>query len=173
MFLRRQPAAILGILLAIAVSGLLASAAPAMDKAYLGTWSQDGSDCNTGKSIHIATTGFGGRDFACAPHRVTREKGGWRGRYACNDGRKRYKLDVRWRLLKDGRLRETIAGKVRDYARCAQVAADSPPKSFAEQCLACFIDARTQGRSVGGYCPSDCADTPIECDASGRCRLPD
>jgi hypothetical protein len=60
-----------------------------------------------------------GREFAFKTTRSSHDKNGWRLRLSCSGEGDKYTLDVRWRVLKNGRLRETIKGKTVEYERCS------------------------------------------------------
>jgi hypothetical protein len=97
---------------------------------------------------------------------------------ACSAEGTSYSLQLRWRLLKNGNLRETIDGKTAEYARCTKRAAkqsnQSNPDSFAAECVACFNEAQQLVKSVGGYCRPDCVPVfeTMTCDSKGICHLP-
>lgn len=151
------------------------STSVALDEGYLGTWSRNGGVCGTDSWMHIGENGLAGHEFACSTKRSKWDGKSWRVTFACSAEGSDYTLQVRWRLLKDGRLRETIDGTVRDYKRCSAAEDKPAPKNFAEQCVSCFNEAQEMIRSVGGYCPPECADTfgNMECDSKGVCGLPD
>ena len=46
------------------------------------------------------------------------------------------------------------------------------PAQFARECIKCQSEAEEIGRSVGGYCPSDCGYVYAKeiCDSKGRCQ---
>ena len=46
------------------------------------------------------------------------------------------------------------------------------PKLFAKGCFQCQDEAFRLSKSVGGHCPSDCADVYANevCDNKGRCK---
>jgi hypothetical protein len=58
------------------------------------------------------------------------------------------------------------------YSSCQNSARGQTREQFAKQCIKCQDEALKIGRSVGGFCPSDCADVYSEevCDSKGRCR---
>lgn len=164
----------------------MVSVSAAIDQAYLGEWAQSGETCDGDRTFRITKGGMSGREFACRTTRSSQSNSGWKFRMACTGEGNEYVLNLRWLLLKSGRLRETIDGKTLEYRRCSggseqsEAAGKNTPfgrtgtKEFARKCVACFNDAQQMGRSVGGYCPSDCVDvfsTEMVCDNQGHCRL--
>ena len=175
MFWSKLHALAAGLFLAIALCGLTASSAAAIDSAYLGTWARSGAKCEDDRVMYITRDGLSGHEWGCTTNRAKREKSGWSLRLSCSAEGTDYALRLHWRLLKNGRLRETIDGKVREYSRCStRAATESQPESFAAQCVACFNEAQQLVRSVGGYCPPDCVPvfSTMVCDSSGICHLP-
>jgi hypothetical protein len=183
----RSHAVLVRLLLSLVASMLMATAAKAIDGAYVGIWTRSGGKCEFDEAFRITREGIAGHEYVCTTTRSSRDKNGWSVRLSCSGEGNQYTLDLRWRLLKNGRLRETINGKTGEYVRCASITGsqseaevrDTPfgritPREFARQCVSCFNDAQQMGRSVGGYCPPDCVDifsNNMVCGNDGRCRL--
>ena len=157
----------------------LAAPAAAMDKTLLGRWGQVGGSCEEDMTFKIAADGLSGVEYFCAPKRIKRDKGGWRINFACSGEGSAYALRVHWRLLKSGQLREVIGTKTTHYARCSALdeALLDPgnPYTAPSRCVACFNEAQSLAKSVGGYCPTACVPVfgTMLCDSGGICRLPD
>lgn len=171
--------ALLGRSLLVLFFVSLAGLAAAMDDALLGRWAYKAGSCEEDMTFKIAKDGLSGAEFYCAPQRIRREKGGWKIQFSCSGEGNEYVLRVHWRLLKNGRLRETSGGKTKDYTRCS-AGSDTPldpanPYSSPSKCVACFNEAQQLTKSVGGYCPAACAPVfeTMVCDSKGICRLPD
>lgn len=148
----------------------------AMDEALFGVWGRTSGTCDEDMVITIARDGLSGMEFFCTAKRSKREKSGWRVQFACAEEGRDYALRVHWRLLKNGTLREVIDGKTREYKRCDRnaPASKTKPKTFAEQCVACYNEAFQLGRSVGGRCRPECLDVRMNCDEqTGMCKVAD
>lgn len=165
--------------LSILLSMLCIAVSPALavDSKIFGSWSAS-PKCEDDMTVHIKRNEYSGVEFVCSFARTRPERGGWRVTLDCTGEGENYTLDVRWRMLKNGRLQQSIAGRrTIEMRRCsAATKAQSPASDFAKQCVACFNEAQELGRSVGGFCWPDCADVfaTMVCSSEGTgCRLPD
>jgi hypothetical protein len=165
---------------------LMSSTSNAIDNTYVGTWSRNAA-CEIDEAFQITQQGMSGHEFICTTTRSLREKGGWNLRLSCSAEGESYTLNVRWRLLKSGNLRQTIKGKTVEFLRCSSKKApqsevskmNTPfgrvtPDEFAQKCVECMNESQELGRSVGGYCPPDCVDVfsnNMICDNQGKCRV--
>lgn len=177
MFRNMRSSLAVGLVLALAVVLAMAMPSSAFDRNYVGAWSAT-ARCDDDMTDRITRDGWSGTEFSCKTLRSKREKGGWRVNFTCAAEGENYAISVHWRLLKNGRLRQSIAGrKTVDFFRCEPAAArNSQSSDFAQRCLACFNEAQQLGRSVGGFCRPDCADVfmTMVCDSKGTdCKLPD
>jgi hypothetical protein len=155
--------------------GMAASPAFAIDGKILGSWSAS-PKCEDDMTVHIKRNEYSGVEFACRILKTKRDKGGWRATLRCTGEGEEYSQSVHWRMLKNGRLRQSIDGRTIEMRRCSQAAkVNSPANDFANKCVACFNEAQELGRSVGGFCWPDCTDvfTTMICDSKGtNCHLP-
>lgn len=92
--------------------------AQAVDKSIIGSWSAS-PKCEADMTVHIRRKEFEGVDQVCSFRRVKREKSGWRVTLRCVGGGEDYSMDVHWRLLKNGRLRQSADGlRTIEMRRC-------------------------------------------------------
>ena len=77
--------------------------------------------CDPDEVIQITKEGVSGNEYACKTTRSSRDKNGWNLRMSCDGEGYNWTLNLRWRLLKSGRLRETAKGKTVEYTRCTAV----------------------------------------------------
>ena len=182
---RPIPDGLLRLAVLLVALALTISTSRAIEDVYFGTWSKIAGKCDPDEVIQITKEGVSGNEYACKTTRSSRDKNGWNLRMSCDGEGYNWTLNLRWRLLKSGRLRETAKGKTVEYTRCTAVAGpqsqstmDTPfgrltPREFTLKCVECFNDAQQMNRSVGGYCPPDCVPVFSEqmiCDNQGRCR---
>lgn len=151
----------------------------AMDDALLGRWGFAGGSCAEDMTINIAKDGISGTEYFCASKRIKRNKGGWTIDFSCSAEEERYAYRAHLRLLKNGELREVVDGKTTLYQLCSgpneALLDPTNPYTAPSRCVACFNEAHSLGKSVGGYCPAACAPVmqTMVCDSGGICRLPD
>ena len=167
------------------VSFMMISPASAIDKSYLGQWS-DTKPCDD-TALSINPGGISGLDYQCKTTKSSKSKKGWTLTMSCTGEGEAGVDKISFLLLKNGHLRLTRGTRVTELRRCsgAQVAAptkqtgamlDTPfgrvtPKQFANKCVECFNEAMSIGRSVGGYCPANCAQVEMTCDNQGKCHV--
>ena len=176
--------------LLLLVSFVMISPASAIDKSYLGDWSVSPT-CMDDEILTITPKGTSGIEHLCTTTKSSKGKKGWTLTMKCVGEGEHYTMNTTFLLLKNGRLRQTTKGrKVIEHQRCSggQSAApltsagteagnklDTPwgritQKQFANKCVECFNEAQTLRRSVGGYCPPNCAEIEMTCDNQGVCH---
>lgn len=183
----RATAALVRLSFLLAAWASMASTSGAIDADYIGEWSPKGGVCEFDELFSITRDGMTGQEFACTTKRSGRSMHGWILQLECSAEGGNYTLNISWRLLKNGRLRQTIKAKTLEFRRCLAIKGqqseaakmDTPfgrvtSEEFAGKCVECFNDAQQMGRSVGGYCPGDCVDifsTRMVCDDKGLCKV--
>ena len=105
--------ALLAILIAAATPGM------ALDNNYVGSWSAS-PKCEDDMTIRITHKEYSGIEFGCRLLKSTRENGGWRAKFSCAGEGEEYSLSIHWKILKNGRLRQSIAGRrTVEMGRCS------------------------------------------------------
>ena len=96
-----------------------ATPALSLDKKILGSWSAS-PKCDDDMIVHIKRKEYSGWEFYCTILTTKPEKGGWRALMQCNGEGEQYSQNVHWCMLKNGRLRHSVAGrKTVEMRRCS------------------------------------------------------
>jgi hypothetical protein len=94
----------------------------AVDKSLIGGWTTNGRKCDFHDHgrFRITSKGLSGYEFNCKPTKKERDKGGWKVRLSCSAEDGPNALNLKWRLLPNGRLQEIEGAKVRVFTRCTE-----------------------------------------------------
>lgn len=90
--------------------GIPTNIAFAVDDKILGSWSAS-PRCEDDMTVHIKRNEYSGVEFVCSILKTKRDKGGWRATLRCTGEGEEYSQNIHWRMLENGRLRQSIAGR--------------------------------------------------------------
>lgn len=98
----------------------MAGQALAIDSNIVGSWSAS-PKCDDDMIVHIKRNEYSGWEFHCRVLKSKRENGGWSVSLGCDGEGESYSRSIHWRLLKNGRLRHSVAGqKPVEMRRCSR-----------------------------------------------------
>jgi hypothetical protein len=104
----------------IPVLVLISTPALAIDPAYLGFWAPSPKACRADErtAFRITPKGISSYEEGCEINQASPDGAGWLVRLSCASEGYDSTVTLRWQLMPNGRLRETMKGRTSEYIRC-------------------------------------------------------